>query len=102
MTSRSFNIRNELSRSQNPLAHDGSRSHDYGSSHTVIGLEPPLSETPLHIDKLDPLPHISKGVLKCSSHNPNSRSSQNDSIFEDLGQTPCAMSALEVLQTCPT
>jgi hypothetical protein len=35
-------------------------------------------------------------------HNPNARASQNYSIVEDLGQTPCAMSALEVFQTCPS
>ena len=53
------------------------------------------------MDKHEALPHIPKGVLKHSGHNTNARSAQNYSVVEDLGQTPCAMSALEVLQTCP-
>jgi hypothetical protein len=44
---------------------------------------------------------IPKGVFKKSSHNPNARASQNYSVMEDLSQTPCAMSALEVLQIFP-
>jgi hypothetical protein len=57
---------------------------------------------PLQIKKPEPPPHILKGVLKCSTHNPNGRATQNYSIVEDLGSTPCAMSALEVLQMCPS
>jgi hypothetical protein len=57
---------------------------------------------PLQIENLEPPPRILKGVLKRSTHNPNARASQNYSIVEDLGQTPCAMLALEVLQTCPS
>jgi hypothetical protein len=45
---------------------------------------------------------IQKGVFKKSSHNPNARVTQNYSVVEDLSQTPCAMSALEVLQSCPS
>jgi hypothetical protein len=45
--------------------------------------------------------HIPKGAFKKSSHNPNARATQNYSAVEDLSQTPCAMSALEVLQSCP-
>jgi hypothetical protein len=56
----------------------------------------------LQIEKTDPSPHIPKGVQKHYAHNPNARVSQNYSIIEDLIQTPCAMSALEVLQTCPS
>jgi hypothetical protein len=75
------------------------RSHDYSSSQTVPGLEspPPPLETHLHIEKLGPPPRILKGLLKLSTHNPNARASQNYSIVEDLGQNPCAMSALELL-----
>jgi len=51
----------------------------------------------LQIDKPEPLPRIPKGVLKRFTHNPNSRAAKNYSIVEDLGQTPCAMSSLEVL-----
>jgi hypothetical protein len=59
-------------------------------------------EMPLQIEKPEPPPLILKGVLKCSMHNPNARATQNYSIVQDLGQTPCAMSSLEVLQTCPS
>jgi hypothetical protein len=56
----------------------------------------------LQIEKLDPPPRIPKGVFKRSTHNPNARVTHNYSIVEDLGQTPCAMLTLEVLQTCPS
>ena len=56
----------------------------------------------MKIDNLDTMPHIPKGVLKCLTHNPNARATQNCSIVEDLVQTLCAMSALEVLYMCPT
>ena len=81
----------------------GTRSRNYISPHTIPGLEsPPPLETPLQIKKLEPPPHIPKGVLKFSTHNPNVRAAQNYSIVEDLGQTSCVMLALEVLQTCPS
>jgi hypothetical protein len=80
------------------------RSRDYSSKQTIPGLEspPPPPEMTLQIEKPEPPPRILKGVLKRSTHNPNARAAQNYSIVEDLGQTPCAMSALEVLQTCPS
>ena len=63
------------------------------------------TEIPLRIenptDKPEIAPRIPKGVLNCSGHNPNAQATQNYSIVEDLGQTPCVMSALEVLQSCP-
>jgi hypothetical protein len=37
-----------------------------------------------------------------SSFNPHARATQNYSILEDLAQAPSMMSALEVLQSCPT
>jgi hypothetical protein len=40
---------------------------------------------------------IPKGAFKKDSHNPNARAAQNYSVVEDLSQTPCVMSALEVL-----
>jgi hypothetical protein len=45
---------------------------------------------------------IPKGVFKKDSQNPNARAAQNYSLVEDLSQTPCAMSTLEVLQSCPS
>jgi hypothetical protein len=45
---------------------------------------------------------IPKGAFKKASHNPNARATQHYSVVEDLSQIPCAMSALEVLQSCPS
>ena len=82
------------------------RAKYYGSSQPNLGKEPAPLETSLRIekptDKPEVPPHIPKGVLKRSGHNPNARSAQNYSIIKDLGQNTCAMSALEVLQTCPS
>jgi hypothetical protein len=80
------------------------RSRDYSSSKASTSLEapPPPPEMNLHIEKPEPPPRIPKGVLKHSTQNPNARATQNYSIVEDLGQAPCAMSALEVLQTFPS
>ena len=50
---------------------------DYGSSQPSPGKEIDPPGSPLHIektmDKLDTAPHIPKGVLKHSGHNPNSQ-----------------------------
>jgi len=43
-----------------------------------------------------------KGILRKSAFNPHVRAAQNYNIFEDLAISPLAMSALEVLQSCPT
>ena len=48
------------------------------------------------------MPKIPKGVFKKNLHNPNARAASNYSVIKDLAQTPCAMSALEVLWSCPT
>ena len=54
------------------------------------------------MDKSEVAPCIPKGVLKHLGHNPNGQTAQNYSVVKDLGHTPCAMSALEVLQSCPS
>ena len=54
------------------------------------------------MDKPKIAPCILKGVLKHSGHNPNARATQNYSVVKDLGHTPCVMSTLEVLQSCPS
>ena len=53
------------------------------------------------MDKPKITPRIPKEVLMSSGHNPNARATLNYSVVEDLGQTPCAMYTLEVLQHCP-
>jgi hypothetical protein len=114
LASSSSNAGNAPGGSQNPPSQDGdcvcinmvdakidiaTRSQDYSSSKASTSLEapPPPPETNLQIEKPKPLPHTMKGVLKHSTHNPNARVAQNYSIVEDLGQTPCAMLAFEVL-----
>ena len=74
---------------------------DYNSSQPSLGKEPDPPRSPLRIEKPTNKPEaasrIPKGVLKHSGHNPNAQATQNYSVVEDLGHTPCAMSALEVL-----
>jgi hypothetical protein len=80
------------------------REHDYSKpSASEKGKESELPSLPLQIKKTlgETMTHIPKGAFKKSSHNPNSRAAHNYSVVEDLSQTPCAMSSLEVLQSCP-
>jgi hypothetical protein len=119
LASSSSNAGNVLGGIQNPPSQDGDRvcinmvdakfdiatlSRDYRSSKasTILEDPPPPPNMNLQIEKPEPLPHIMKGVLKFSTQKPNARAAQNYSIIDDLGQTPCVMSALEVIQTCPS
>jgi hypothetical protein len=80
------------------------RAHDYSKpSASEKGKEADLPSLPLQIEKTlgETMTRIPKGAFKKASHNPNARAAQNYSVVEDLSQTPCAMSALEVLQSCP-
>jgi hypothetical protein len=63
----------------------------------------PPTNGPLHIERpsLDTVLRPPKGVINKSTFNPHARAAQNYSIVEDLAQAPSAMSALEVLQSCP-
>ena len=80
------------------------------SSHTRKELEVPSSAPlssfgTLHIERpsTETIPQPPpKGVLWKSSYNPNARAAQHYGIVEDLAQAPSAMSALEVLQSCPS
>jgi hypothetical protein len=77
------------------------RAHDYSKpSASEKGKEAELPSVLLHIEKTlgETMTCIPKGAFKKASHNPNARAAQNYSVVEDLSQTPCAMSALEVLQ----
>lgn len=58
-----------------------------------LTLEKPTFELPSH---------PSKATICRTMHNFNTRATQHYSIVKDLTQAPCAMSALEVLQSCPT
>jgi hypothetical protein len=80
------------------------RAHDYSKTSTSEkGKEAETPSLPLQIEKTlgETMTRIPKGAFKRASHNPNARAAQNYSVVEDLSQTPCAMSALEVLQSCP-
>ena len=46
--------------------------------------------------------HPPKSTLRKVVFNPNARAAQFYNVVEDLTQAPCAMSTLEVLQSCPT
>jgi hypothetical protein len=65
----------------------------------------PPTNSPLHLKRpnletvLRPPP---KGFVRKSAFNPHARDAQNYNIVEDLAQAPSMMSALEVLQSCPT
>jgi hypothetical protein len=78
------------------------RAHNYGMIESVEkGKEASNPPPPLQIEKTvgETMTHIPKGAFKKASHNLNARAAQNYSIVEDLAQTPCAMSSLEVLQS---
>jgi hypothetical protein len=78
------------------------RVHDYSKPSTYEKRkEAELPSLPLQIEKTlgETMTHIPKGTFKKASHNPNTRVAQNSFVVEDLSQTPCAMSALEVLQS---
>jgi hypothetical protein len=80
------------------------RAHDYSKpSASKKSKEAEIPSLPLQIEKTlgETMTHIPKGTFKKSSHNPNARATQNYSVVEDLSQTPCVMSTLEVLQSCP-
>jgi hypothetical protein len=80
------------------------RAHDYRKpSAPEKGKEAEIPSLPLQIEKTlgETMTRIPKGAFKRASHNPNARAAHNYSVVEDLSQTPCAMSALEVLQSFP-
>jgi len=90
------------------------RSQDYGSKSPIDGKEAESSHSnpstsasgsdPLQIEKPNPdlvIKPPAKGILRKSAFNPHARAAQNYNIVEDLAVSPSAMSALEVLQSCP-
>lgn len=87
-------------------AHDdiATKSSAYGEYESSKAKGAPGSSEPLHIERLvvEPIPRMSKGYTRHTIINHNAKEAQNYSIVEDIAQSPCAMSALEVLQSCPT
>jgi hypothetical protein len=81
------------------------RAHEYSQQSTSEKVkEAERPSLPLHIEKTlgETMTCIPKGTFKRASHNPNARAAQNYSVVEDLSQTPCGMSSLEVLQSFPS
>jgi hypothetical protein len=81
------------------------RGNNYSKpSASEKGKEAEIPSLPLQIEKTlgETMTHIPKGAFKKASHNPNARATHNYSVVEDLSQTPYVMSALEVLQSCPS
>jgi hypothetical protein len=86
-------------------AYISTRAHDYRMpSSSEKSKEAEIPPLPLQIEKTlgKTMTHVPKGAFKKASHNPNARAAQNYSVVEDLSQTPCAMSTLEVLQSFPS
>jgi hypothetical protein len=75
-----------------------------GEPSAIVG-SPPMQQSngPLTFDKptFDAPSCPSKGALRRTTHNLNAQASQHYNIIEDLSQDPCAMWALEVLQSFP-
>jgi hypothetical protein len=81
------------------------REHNYRmSKYAKKGKEVVNPYVHLHIEKTmgETMTCILIGAFKKASHNMNARATQNYSMVEDLSQTPCVMSALEVLQSFPS
>jgi hypothetical protein len=81
------------------------REHDYSKPRTFEkGKEAKLPYLPLQIEKMlgKKMTRIPKHAFKKASHNLDVRATHNYYVMEDLSQTPCAMSTLEVLQSCPS
>jgi hypothetical protein len=85
-----------------PNTTNGSTLEPLPSSVNPPSVSPPSG--PLQIEKpsFDSILRPPKNTIRKSTFNPNSRAAQNYNIVEDLDQAPCAMSALEVLQHCPS
>ena len=84
------------------------RAKSYGAL-VAHAEEPSSSQNPpppndLHIKRLVAylVIHPPKGALRRTMRNTSIHDTQNYNIVEDLAQAASAMSALEVLQTCPT
>ena len=82
------------------------RAKNYEASRNETKGKEPLatSANPLQMERpaSNLVLHTPKSSIKHTPHNPNARATQNYSIVEDLAQDPCAMSALDVLQSFPT
>jgi hypothetical protein len=72
------------------------------SSVSPPSVSPPSGSLQIEKPMFDSILCPPKSTICKSTFNPSSRATQNYNIVEDLAQAPCAMSALEVLQHCPS
>ena len=63
------------------VVHVATHSHYYGPLQLTMGKDPPPLEIPLHVNKRETIPHIPKGFMKHSMHNPNAQAPQHYSII---------------------
>lgn len=71
-----------------------------GFKDLTLAMEIPSRSFTILRTYIESMPKMVKGPLQCARH--NSKEAHSYSIVIDLAQSPSAMSALEVLQTCPT
>ena len=76
--------------------YDASRNEPKGKEPLATSANPLQIERPTSYLVLQP----PKDSIKHATHNPNAQAAQNYKIVEDLAKAPCAMSTLEVLQSC--
>ena len=78
------------------------RNKNYEKETSEKGKSIGETSNPLTIEKpVETILKIPKGVFNKTLHNPNARAAAKYSVVKDLAQTPCALLALEVLQSCP-
>ena len=82
------------------------KKEDHSSSGKAPSTGSPKSSStiPLTIEKpiLDMILRPPKSTLRKAIFNPNSQAAPFYNVFEYLAQEPCAISTLEVIQSCPT
>ena len=102
MSSDTINL-NTCSHSYDKLVEKKDENHSFEKVPSTSS--PPSSYNgPLVIEKpnLDLILRPPKATLRKVVFNPNSQAAQFYNVVEYLAQAPCAMSTLEVLQSCPT
>jgi hypothetical protein len=72
------------------------------SSVSPRSVNPPSGPSQIEKPTFDSILCPPKSTIHKATFNPSSRATQNYKIVEDLSQAQCVMSALEVLQHCPS
>jgi hypothetical protein len=65
-------------------------------------ITPPFGPPQIEKPTFDSILRPPKSTIRKATFNPSSCATHNYNIVEDFSQAPCAMSALEVLQHCPS